>query len=91
MPQTQQRTLNESFSQLDAMADRARVAARREEEIQKAKAKQAKTISTGEHIRDERLREINETYARRMVEIWGQRVGIGVASGSATDVRGARS
>jgi S-DNA-T family DNA segregation ATPase FtsK/SpoIIIE len=50
-------------------ADRARVATARDDAQLQAKIKQTKTISTGEHVRDERLREINETYARRMVEI----------------------
>jgi len=49
--------------------ERKRVAARRDQEIQEAKAKHARTVLAGEHLRDERLREINEAYGRRMAEI----------------------
>ncbi|HEV3121379.1 MAG TPA: cell division protein FtsK, partial [Isosphaeraceae bacterium] len=49
--------------------ERAKVAERRDEEFQKAKEKQARTIAAAEGVRDDRLRRINEVYAERMVEI----------------------
>ena len=47
---------------------RLKAATDRDAAIQKAKARQAKTIADGEADRDERLRVINEVYARRKVE-----------------------
>ena len=49
-------------------AEKARVAAARDEALQKAKAKQTKAIADSEANRDERLRVINEVYAKRTVE-----------------------
>ncbi len=37
--------------------------------MKRAKENHARAISNGESVRDERLREINETYARQMVEV----------------------
>ena len=37
--------------------------------VKRAKENHARAISTGESVRDERLREINEDYARQMVEV----------------------
>ena len=49
---------------------RTGVAKRRDDEHSQARSKYAKTISTaGNLCRDEKLRQINETYARRMVDI----------------------
>jgi S-DNA-T family DNA segregation ATPase FtsK/SpoIIIE len=50
-------------------AERLKVATARDEAMQKAKQKQSTTITNGENDRDERLRVINEVYARRRVEI----------------------
>ena len=47
---------------------RAKVAERREAELQQVKQKHSQTMTTGERLRDERLRGINEVYAQRMVE-----------------------
>ena len=49
-------------------AEKARVAAVRDEAMQKAKLKQARAIAEAETDRDERLRVINEVYAQRKVE-----------------------
>jgi DNA segregation ATPase FtsK/SpoIIIE, S-DNA-T family len=49
-------------------AEKTRVAATRDEAHAKAKAKQAKAIADGEATRDERLRIINEVYAKRKQE-----------------------
>ncbi len=50
-------------------AERIRVAGVREEALNKAKTRQATAIADGESNRDERLRVINEVYAKRKVEI----------------------
>ena len=50
-------------------AQRAKVAQRRDEALQQAKQKQAKTVAEGEEQRDDRLRKINQVYAQKMVEI----------------------
>jgi len=49
--------------------ERTRIAAIKDDALLKAKVKQTKTVVAAEHLRDERLREINEIYARRMVEV----------------------
>jgi S-DNA-T family DNA segregation ATPase FtsK/SpoIIIE len=49
-------------------AERLRVAGVRDEALQKARQKQARTVADGEADRDERLRVINEVYAKRKVE-----------------------
>ena len=49
-------------------SERLRVAGVRDDALLKAKQKQAKAIADGEADRDERLRVINEVYARRKVE-----------------------
>ncbi len=49
--------------------ERLKVAAARDEAMQKAKTKQTTTIANGEANRDERLRVINEVYAKRKVDI----------------------
>ncbi|HEV3167369.1 MAG TPA: FtsK/SpoIIIE domain-containing protein [Isosphaeraceae bacterium] len=51
---------------------RTQAAQARDEAVQVAKHKHTKTISSGEALRDERLRRINEIYAERMVEIQTQ-------------------
>jgi hypothetical protein len=58
-------------SQADALvaAERKRLAACHEEQLTRAKESHARTIATGEALRDERLREINEAYAARMVDV----------------------
>ncbi len=48
--------------------ERLRVAGVRDEAMSKAKQKQSKTIADGEANRDERLRQINEVFARKKVE-----------------------
>jgi DNA segregation ATPase FtsK/SpoIIIE, S-DNA-T family len=48
--------------------ERQKVATLRDEAMQKAKQKQSTTITNGENDRDERLRVINEVYAKRKVE-----------------------
>jgi S-DNA-T family DNA segregation ATPase FtsK/SpoIIIE len=50
-------------------AERTRVALRRDEDFQKAKQTQNKTIATGETQRDERLREVNAVYSHKIQEI----------------------
>ncbi len=49
--------------------ERARVAQRRDDDLQKAKQKQAKTVADGEEQRDDRLRKINQVYAQKTDEI----------------------
>ncbi len=41
----------------------------READLQAAKVKHATTLSNGENVRDEKLRDINEVYARHVTEI----------------------
>jgi hypothetical protein len=56
---------------------RAKVAARRDEQLQSAKKAHSKALADGEATRDERLRRINEVYAQRIVDIQtAQQVGI---------------
>ena len=50
-------------------AERVQVAQRRDDDLQKAKQKQAKAVADGEEQRDERLREINQVYAQKVQEI----------------------
>ncbi|WP_250846803.1 FtsK/SpoIIIE domain-containing protein [Aquisphaera insulae] len=50
-------------------AARKQVTTRHEDELKRAKEAHAASISTGESIRDERLREINDTYGRQRVEV----------------------
>ncbi|QEH32650.1 ESX-1 secretion system protein EccCa1 [Aquisphaera giovannonii] len=50
-------------------AARKKAAARHAEELGRAKEAHAASITTGESIRDEKLREINEVYARANVEV----------------------
>ncbi len=47
---------------------RKRVAQRKEDDLQKAKQKQAKTVAEGEEQRDVRLRLINQVYAQKVQE-----------------------
>ncbi len=49
--------------------ERNRLATQRDEGLLFAKTKHTKALATAESVRDERLREINETYATRMVEL----------------------
>ena len=58
-------------SQIDARAQEAdnRLAAQLASALQKAKTDHAKAIAQGEAHRDERLREINDVYARKLAEI----------------------
>jgi energy-coupling factor transporter ATP-binding protein EcfA2 len=48
---------------------RAKSVQMRDDDLQKAKQKNAKIIKAGEEARDDRLRRINDVYAQRMVEI----------------------
>src|SRR5262249_23267361 len=50
-------------------ADRQRLATRRDEDLKRAETNHAKAIAAAEAHRDERLRQINEIYATKMVEI----------------------
>jgi S-DNA-T family DNA segregation ATPase FtsK/SpoIIIE len=50
-------------------AERTRVALRRDEEFQKAKQTQSRTLAAGEAQRDEKLREINALYSQKTHEI----------------------
>ncbi len=48
---------------------RSQAAQKRDADLQKAKERNAQTITAGENERDERLRRINEVYAQRQMEI----------------------
>ncbi len=61
-----------SLADEQTKTERARIANRRDEDLQAAKQKHATTISQGEMQRDERLRQINENYAKRMVDVQNQ-------------------
>ena len=50
-------------------AQRARSAATREDDLLKAKNSHAKAVGSGESQRDERLRQINERYAKTIVDV----------------------
>src|SRR5208337_2746929 len=49
--------------------ERKRLAARHEEDVKLAKESHVRAIDSGETKRDERIRQINEIYAQRMVDI----------------------
>src|SRR5271157_1665435 len=49
--------------------ERKRLAARHEEDVKLAKENHVRAIDNGETKRDERIRQINEIYAQRMVDI----------------------
>ncbi|HMF35776.1 MAG TPA: FtsK/SpoIIIE domain-containing protein, partial [Isosphaeraceae bacterium] len=49
--------------------ERKRLAARHEEDVKLAKESHVRAIDNGETKRDERIRQINEIYAQRMVDI----------------------
>ncbi len=57
-------------------AQRIQVAKRRDEDLQKAKEKHAKTLATGEETRDERLRQINQVYALKTSEFQTQKTAL---------------
>ena len=48
---------------------KAAAAGRRDQEAQKARQRREFLVSTGENVRDEQLREINEVYARRSADL----------------------
>ena len=54
-------------------AQRLQVAKKRDDDLQKAKEKHAKTLATGEETRDERLRQINQVYALKTSEFKAQK------------------
>jgi hypothetical protein len=52
--------------------ERARVMQQRDDELEQAKQKHARTIAAGEDRRDKQLRTINETYGQQVTEIQTQ-------------------